>query len=132
MEQKTDAAQLQNLAESHGDDWGRRFEILLNGADKYFGRISPTESNKNTLLRILGSSDARQAIVKTLEQGEKDWGYDARKDVVLRNVVQSSGVELPKKPKELQRWTMLVAAAASTVEGFSYGNLIRSEDIIRK
>ena len=132
MENLTSPTQLQSLAESNGNDWGRRFGLLLNDANKQFGRISPTESNKNILLRILGKNDLRKTIVKRLEEGEKDWDYDARSDATIHTVVEFSEVGILTNPDDIQRWTMLVAATASIVEGFSYGNLIRSEDFIRK
>lgn len=132
MENSTNPIQLQNLAESHGSDWGKRFQLLLNSANKQFSRISPTENNKNALLKILGNNDLRKAIVKRLEEGEKDWDYDARTDIAIRSLVESSGVKTPTDSDDMQRWTLLVAATASTVEGFSHGNLIRSEDFSRE
>ena len=131
MENLTNPIQLQSLAESHGKDWGRRFELLLNGADRQFDRISPTEKNRNVLLGILGNDDLRKSIVSELEKGEKNWDFDASNDTKIRTILNSAGVKTPPQP-DIQRWSMLVAAAASTIEGFSYGNLIMSEDIARR
>jgi hypothetical protein len=128
MENLTGSIQLQSLAESHGKDWGKRFGQLLICANKQFGRISPTKSNRNILLQTLGNSDLRKAIVKRLEEGEKDWDFDARFDTTIRAIVEAFKISLPKNPDDIQRWTMLVTASTSIIEGFSYGNLIRPED----
>lgn len=131
MENLTYPSDLQQLAESHGKEWGKRFGSLLVAADREFKRILPNETNRDILLKTLGNNELRELIVKRLSEGEKKWDFDAPTDTTIQKILDSKGAKFPAKP-EIHRWSMLVAASASVVEGFSYGNLILSEDIVRK
>ncbi len=109
-----------------------QLETLLSAADAYFFQIAPSLSNREILSKTLQIPDLSDKVVEVLvrEESADNWPLqdsDLQQFIALN--CTKYNLPLPAINNQLKRWFSLIYMAASILKGFSYGNVVRAEDI---